>query len=260
MNKTFIVTGAARGIGRGISRLLLDSQHRVLLVDNNNAELEHTASLLSRSHTRGTHFDTVLGSVSSPEDVKHATSRAHSLFNGRLDCLVNNAAYTGGVGTSLASMTLQEWNKSLETNLTGPMLMTQACVSMLSAARGCVVNISSTRAVMSEPHNEAYSTTKAGLLGLTQSMAVSLAEEGIRVNAILPGWIHVLDECKRADEKGMSWEDGLGVDDMKWHLTGRVGKVEDVLAAVRYLVENDGVTGTEMVVDGGVTRKMIYPE
>ena len=113
---------------------------------------------------------------------------------------------------------------------------------------------------MSEPDNEPYSSTKAGLLGLNQSMAVSLAAEGIRVNAILPGWINATNECKKADETGQSWEDGLSKDDQAWHLTGRVGKVEDVLRAVEYLVEAEFATGTEMVVDGGVTRKMVYPE
>lgn len=113
---------------------------------------------------------------------------------------------------------------------------------------------------MSEPDNEAYSTTKAGLLGMMQSMAVSLGKEGVRVNAILPGWIHVGDECRDADEKGTMWGDGLSEEDMSWHLTGRVGKVEDVVTAVRYLVDAEGVSGAEIVVDGGVTRKMVYPE
>jgi NAD(P)-dependent dehydrogenase (short-subunit alcohol dehydrogenase family) len=91
-------------------------------------------------------------------------------------------------------------------------------------------------------------------------MAVSLAPRGVRVNAILPGWIHVEDECKEADEQGRKWEDGLSEADQAWQLTGRVGKVEDMLRAVEYLSENGGVSGTEMVVDGGVTRKMVYPE
>jgi NAD(P)-dependent dehydrogenase (short-subunit alcohol dehydrogenase family) len=76
----------------------------------------------------------------------------------------------------------------------------------------------------------------------------------------LPGWIHVGNENREADLKGTKWEDGLSREDHLWHLTGRVGKVEDVLRTVEYLVDSEGVTGTEVVVDGGVTRKMIYPE
>jgi len=113
---------------------------------------------------------------------------------------------------------------------------------------------------MSEPNNEPYSATKAGLLGLSQAMAVSLAKERIRVNALLLGWINVANECKRADESGEKWEDSLSMEDQAWHLTGRVGNVEDVLRAVEYLVDADGVSASELVVDGGVTRKMVYPE
>lgn len=173
---------------------------------------------------------------------------------------------TKGVGgMHLSDITLDEWQASLETNLTAPMLISQACLPFLQkspsrAQGGCIIHMSSTRAFMAEPDNEPYSATKAGLLGLTQSMAVSLAPEGIRCNAILPGWINASNECKSADESGQSWEQGLSKDDHQWHLTGRVGKVEDVLQAVEYLTTADFVTGAEIVVDGGVTRKMVYPE
>lgn len=259
--KTFLITGAGRGIGRGLSRQLLASGHRVFLLDSNLTELNHTAGQLTKKHTRGQNFDIAECDVRQPSQVQEAVSQASKLFSQRLDCLVNNAAYTNGAGgMKLANMDLEEWNISLGTNLTGPMLMTQACLPLLRAASGCVIHMSSTRAFISEPHNEAYSTTKAGLLGLTQSMAVSLAEDGIRVSALVPGWIHVQNECKAADEEGRRWEEGIGEEDSRWQLTGRVGNVEDVVKAVVYLAENDGVTGVEMVIDGGVMRKMVYPE
>lgn len=173
---------------------------------------------------------------------------------------------TGGVGGPyLSELTLEDWNNSIETNLTAPMLMSQACLPLLKKTPsrqqgGSILNISSTRAIMSEPNNEPYSATKAGLLGLSQAMAVSLADEGIRVNALVLGWINAANECKKADENNESWEDSLETDDQAWHLTGRVGKADDVFRAVEYLVEADGVTGSELVIDGGVTRKMVYPE
>ena len=179
---------------------------------------------------------------------------------------MNNAAYTEGAGgKSLHDMTVENWNASIETNLTGPMLMSQACLPLLKKTDsrpqgGNIIHMSSTRSFMSEPNNEPYSATKAGLLGLSQSMAVSLAPECIRCNVILPGWINVTNECRQADKSGQKWEDGLSKDDQQWHLTGRVGKVEDIWRAVEYLVEAEFVTGAEIVVDGGVTRKMVYPE
>ena len=262
-SRTFLITGAARGIGRGLSRLLLQNGHRVYLLDNNVEELTHTIHRLeSLSFKIGEHFFTDHVDIRDPAQIKTAVDTVKKEFAGHLDCLINNAAYTNSVGqgTTLEGMTVEEWNKSIETNLTAPMLLSQACLPMLRRSKGCIIHVSSTRAFQAEPNHEAYSATKAGLIGLMQSMAVSLAPDQIRVNAILPGWIHVENENKKADEAGIKWEEGLTQDDMKWQLTGRVGKVEDIEAAVRYLVESDGVTGVEMVVDGGVTRKMVYPE
>lgn len=264
--RNYLITGAGRGIGRGLSRLLLGSGHKVYLLDNDAVELDHVGSNLAASYTRGKDFETGIYNLRRVDEIRSAVENVGRFCAGHLDVLINNAAYTGGVGGANAgNITLDEWNASLETNLTAPLFMSQSCLPLLekSAQRqqgGSIVNISSTRAFMSERDNEAYSTTKAGLIGLTQSMAVSLAPQGVRVNAILPGWINVTNECKRADETGARWEDGLSVDDHEWHLTGRVGKVEDIWRAVQYLAENEFVSGTEMVVDGGVTRKMIYPD
>jgi NAD(P)-dependent dehydrogenase (short-subunit alcohol dehydrogenase family) len=264
--RNYLITGGARGIGRGLSRLLLSSGHRVCILDNNTEEINHTAALLEKSHARGRDFEAINCDLRQPTEIRSAVEQASKLFDGKLDVLVNNAAYVAGVGTANAgNMTLEMWTASLETNLTAPMLMSQYCLPMLTKSPsrfsgGSIVNISSTRAFMAEPDNEAYSTTKAGLLGLTQSMAVSFGPQGVRVNAILPGWIHVGNECKDADLQGRKWEDGLSEADHTWQLTGRVGKVEDILRAVQYLSENEGVSGTEIVVDGGVTRKMVYPE
>ena len=246
--------------------MLLQKGHRVLLLDHSEEELKNTTALLSKSYSRGKDFDAVVCNLRHPPEITSAAEKADQLFGGHLDCLINNAAYTGGVGgLHLSNMTVDDWNASIETNLTAPMLLSQACLPMLKKTSsrpdgGCILHMSSTRAFMSEPNNEPYSTTKAGLLGLSQAMAVSLAPYGIRSNAILPGWINATNECKKADESGQKWEDGLSKNDHAWHLTGRVGKVDDVLQAVEYLVESEFANGAEMVVDGGVTRKMVYPE
>ena len=266
VSKNFIITGAGRGIGRGLSRLLLDNGHRVFLVDNNEAELKNMGDRLSQKSELDTKWSADLCDLRQPEAIKMTISKANTFFEGHIDVLINNAADTSSVGRShLSDLTLEDWNSAVATNLTAPMLLSQACLPHLQKLSsrpkgGVIINVSSTRAFMSERNNEPYSATKAGLLGLTQSMAVSLAPQGIRVNAISPGWINVTHECKDADEKGQKWEDGLTKEDHAWHLTGRVGKVEDILKAVEYLVENDGASGSEIVVDGGVTRKMVYPE
>ena len=200
---------------------------------------------------------------------------ASDFFHGKLDVLINNA-FSGPVGsTPFAELSLDEWTRMLQTNLTGTMLMTQACLPLLRRKRSpsdrgddiytSVINMSSTRAYQSEPNSEGYASTKAGLVGLTQALSCSLAANdeyhAVSVNAILPGWISVENERKEADERGQKWEEGLNEVDHRWHWTGRVGKVEDILKAVEYLVGGGGfVTGQEIKVDGGVTRRMVYPE
>lgn len=277
----FLITGAGRGIGRGLSRLLLQKGHRVFLVDNNQEELRHTCDTLtgSASSTSSTSktpahkpFGALHCNLRQPADIDRAAKAASEFFADHLDVLINNAAFTSAVGGSSIVDSEDEhfmasWTASLETNLTAPLLLSRACLPMLKKQPdsgrengGSIIHMSSTRAYQSEPDSEGYAATKAGLIGLTHSMAVSLAPVGVRVNTILPGWIHVGNECKEADEKGTKWEEGLSQDDQRWHLNGRVGKVEDILAAVEYLAKAEFVTGTEMIVDGGVTRKMVYPE
>ncbi|OKL58256.1 hypothetical protein UA08_06461 [Talaromyces atroroseus] len=265
MHKNFLITGAGRGIGRGLSRLLLQQGHRVFLIDNNSIELEHAIHQLSQYFPQDS-YSRAQCDLCEPSEIQSAISKAGEFFSGHLDVLINNAAYTAGVGNaSFADLSLETWNKSVQTNLTGSMLMSQGCLPLLKKTAdrqrgGSIIHMSSTRARQSEPHSEGYAATKAGLIGLTHAMAASLAPDGIAVNAILPGWINVANECKEADENGMKWEDGLSEDDHRWHFSGRVGRVEDILRAVEYLAQAEFVTGTEMVVDGGVTRKMVYPE
>lgn len=159
---------------------------------------------------------------------------------------------------------MTEWDHNLAVGLTAPFILSRLCIPLLTSPPsqpGCIIHISSTRAHQSEANHEAYSAIKAGLIGLTQSMSVSLGSKyKIRVNAISPGWIHVDDECGAGDEEGRRWEDGLTERDHEWHSVGRVGKVEDIGKAVEFLVTSEFVTGTEIVVDGGVSRKMVYPE
>lgn len=263
-----LITGAARGIGRGLTRLLLAKGHRVFLLDSNQAELTHTVTTHLEPAFPKDAFHASLTNLRSPSEITSAVQAATTFFNGRLDVLINNAAVTSAVGAAakFEDLKLADWTAALETNLTAPMLLSQACVPLLRAregrgtAGGTIIHMSSTRARQSEPQSEGYAATKAGLVGLTHAMASSLAGEGITVNAILPGWINVMNESKEADEKGVRWEDGLSAEEHAWHFSGRVGKVEDVLGTVEFLARERFVNGVEIVLDGGVTRKMVYPE
>lgn len=274
----FLITGAARGIGRGMTTSLVRAGHRVFLLDAQAGELRHTLSMLASSAAAAPaeraseepRYGSALCDLRRREEIGRAVEAAGEFFGGRLDVLVNNAAKTPNTwadGKSAEEVDEAEWDDFVAVNLTAAFLLTRACLPLLKRREGsggrpgCVVNIGSTRAHMSEPDSEGYAATKAGLVGLTHSMAVSLGERhGIRVNAVSPGWIHVEDECREADERGRKWEEGLRHEDHGWHPAGRVGRAEDVLKAVLYCADADFVTGQELIVDGGVGRKMVYPE
>jgi NAD(P)-dependent dehydrogenase (short-subunit alcohol dehydrogenase family) len=272
------ITGGARGIGRGLFRHFLTAGHKVFILDSNTDELKHVSQLAdtwapgaAEAQLSGT-WKAVHCDLSDREQIRSSVEELRKTFDGKLDVLINNAFATPHVWSNDRTMedesneVMEEWDRKIAVGLTAPFLLSRLCVPMLKAASsegqpGCIINISSTRAYQSELNHEAYSAAKAGILGLTQSMAVSLGHRHkIRVNAIVPGWINVENESRTGDDEQKKWEDGLGKEEMEWHPAGRVGKVQDVAKAVEYLVNADFVTGQEVVVDGGVGRKIVYPE
>jgi NAD(P)-dependent dehydrogenase (short-subunit alcohol dehydrogenase family) len=174
---------------------------------------------------------------------------------GRIDYLVNNAGISRA--GPLAQLALADWQRVLGTNLTGAMLCAKHAAEHLKAARGAIVNIASTRALMSEANTEAYSASKGGLVALTHALAVSLGP-AVRVNCISPGWI-VTRGYRRPPEPPAQ---ELSQADHAQHPAGRAGEPADVANMVVYLCSDAAgfITGQNFVIDGGMTRKMIYVE
>jgi NAD(P)-dependent dehydrogenase (short-subunit alcohol dehydrogenase family) len=167
---------------------------------------------------------------------------------GRLDAVVSNAGIM--IRKPLRRLTSDEWQRVIDTNLTATFLLARAAEKPLRRAKGAIVNIVSTRALMSEPNTEAYAATKGGLVALTHALAMSLGP-AVRVNCVSPGWIETRNY--RA----------LRRKDHTQHPVGRVGKPEDIAQIVAWLLDGKRsgfVTGANFVVDGGMTRKMIYEE
>ena len=158
--------------------------------------------------------------------------------------LVNNAAMFSK--KILEKQTFEEWENIINTNLTAPYILSKEFASFLKESQGHIINISSTRASMSEEGTEAYSASKGGISSLTHALAMSLSPE-IKVNSITPGWINT--DVNYLPTKN----------DNLQHPSGRVGTPDDVVDVVKFLLKNKGfITGSDFVVDGGMTKKMIY--
>ena len=244
--RTAIVTGAGQGIGKAIAKRFLEDGMDVVL-----AELDAEAGRQAEAEF-GPLALFVETDVASEESVKAMVERAMERF-GRIDVLVNNAGI--GAHSSPEKLSLADWNRVIGVNLTGPFLCAKYAAPHLRERGGAIVNIASTRALMSEANTEAYSASKGGIVALTHALAVSLGPE-IRVNCISPGWIEVGDWKKGPERPAPVHSE----DDKAQHPAGRVGTPHDIAAMAAFLISEESgfITGANLVVDGGMTRKMIY--
>lgn len=244
-----LVTGGAKGIGRGIVQDLSQSGWLVAFCDTDRETGEQLAAT-DRRRIRFFHAD-----VASEPDVERVVA-ATIEWGGRLDALINNAGIADPETGPVEQLNLAQWQRRLDVNLTGPFLVTKHAVPALRKSGGAVVNMASTRALQSEPNTEAYAATKGGIVALTHALAISLGPD-IRVNCVSPGWIDT-----RAWQGGADAVPPLGDSDHAQHPAGRVGEPEDIAALVAYLISPAAsfITGQNIVADGGMVRKMIYRE
>ncbi len=248
--KVAIVTGGARGIGAAIAHRLGAEGASVVVFD---IDAEAGRERLRLLKEQGASAIFVHGDVASEGDVIRCVRSATEAFGG-VDVLVNNAGI-GAPPKPIFEQTLEEWNRVIAVNLTGPYLFAKhAARVMARRGGGVIVNIASTRALQSEPNTEPYSASKGGLLALTHALAISLAPHRIRVVAVSPGWIET-SEWQLPPRKPQ-----LTRLDHEQHPAGRVGRPEDVAALVAFLASDEAgfITGVNFVIDGGMTVKMLY--
>lgn len=230
-----VVTGAAGGIGRVIAKMFADKGYTVIAVDVEQAEFEHA----------DIHF--MKADLCSYEEICGVFAYARTNFGG-VHVLVNNGAISK-FSKSVFEITPEEFRRVIDTNLNGSFM---CCKQFIEANKGLeygrIINIASTRWHQNEPGWEAYGASKGGLVSLTNTLCVSLSETPITVNAVSPGWIQCSDY------------DTLSEEDHKQHPSGRVGVPEDIARMVLFLSapENDFINGAHIVIDGGMTKKMIY--
>lgn len=231
--KTILITGGAQGIGRGCAEHFLKAGWNVAAMDVQPME-------------SGERLEAVCGDTSIESCAQQAVEITVERF-GRLDALINNAGVSVIGKFKLEELPLDEWNSVLGINLTGYFLMAKHAAPFLRKTKGAIVNVASTRALMSEPGSEAYAASKGGVVALTHALAVSLGPD-VRVNCISPGWIETRNDAMHSDA------------DRLQHPAGRVGVPQDIAELADYLLSAGFVNGQNFIADGGMTRKMIYVE
>lgn len=248
-----LVTGAARGIGKGVAASLLGAGWSVAITDIDESAGQAAAEELARLCDAGGRVEFIPMDVADELSVVACLERVEEDF-GRLDGLVNNAGIADPDSGPVEQLSLEAWNHWLSTNLTGPFLVSKHSIGLLRESGGAIVNMASTRALQSEANTEAYASSKGGLLALTHALAVSLGSS-VRVNAVSPGWIDTRSRQQQASDPLRS------VDHLQ-HPVGRIGQPEDIGSLVAFLLSPAAafITGQNLVADGGMTRKMIYVE
>jgi 3-oxoacyl-[acyl-carrier protein] reductase len=239
--RTALITGASRGIGKACAVLLAKSGYRVAIAARSLENLQNTVSDVKST---GAEAYAVALDVSNSASIKAGFEKTTAEF-GRIDILINNAGVTkDGLAVRMKE---QDWRTVLETNLSGAFFATQQVLPAMMRERwGRIVNISSVVGEMGNPGQANYVASKAGLIGLTKSLAQELGSRNITVNAVAPGFIET-------DMTG-----GLS-DELKQKMVAstplrRMGAPDDIAHAVRFLVSDEAgfITGHVLDVNGGI--------
>jgi len=242
-NRVAIVTGGSRGLGLEMAAGLAEAGARLMICARRD---EWLTPAIAELRGRGFTVEGMTCDVASPEDVQAVVDTTLQAY-GRLDVLVNNAGITWAAPAE--AMPLDKWRKVIDTNLTGTFLFSQAAGrEMLKAGYGRIINVASIAGVIASvngPHYAAYAASKAGIMGLTRELAASWGRQGIRVNAIAPGYFHsrLADGAIALVEPELKATSPLG----------RVGADDELKGVVVFLAADASnyMTGQVLVVDGG---------
>lgn len=238
-----LITGANGGIGRATVDLFHQNGWRVLAVDITDINEEPPEDVLFYRTD-----------IAKPELIKQLANDVQEISAGELDALVNNAAIQ--TAKPLIETSPEDWDAVMDVNLRAPFLLTKAVYPLLKQARGAVVNVSSVHAHKTSPDMGSYATSKGGLLGLTQSMALEFASDGVRVNAVLPGATQtemLMKSMTREGLEGRGAEERMSVLGEKMPLK-RILHPDEIAHVIYFLSDEkqaSSITGIQLIADGG---------
>lgn len=238
-NKVALVTGSSRGIGAAIAKNFLQAGCRVIL----NGRHELTAEQKNELEDIGGQYSYLTGDLAKPDDVNRLAKEAWDQF-GQVDILVNNA----GINRDklFIGMNQEDFDDVIAVNLRGPFLLSKLILKkMYKKRQGSIINLASVVGMHGNAGQANYAASKAGLIGLTKTVAREGALRGIRCNAIAPGMIASEMTAKLSDKVKKQVSDQIPLQ--------RFGKAEEVAQTARFLAQNDYITGQVIVVDGGMT-------
>ena len=242
-DKVFVVTGATSGIGLAIAKEISEKRRKVIFIGRDQKKIDKLNSKFVNKNS----YIAMKCNINDESEVKKTFEEIKKKY-GNIFGLVNNA----GINPSrnkIDKTSLKDWNQTLETNLTGAFLCSKYAINqMKKIKKGSIVNISSV-AAFGMKERVSYSSSKAGLIGLTKSMALDHAKEDIRINCICPGYIKTklvkdyLENLSKKEHETL----------IKRHPMHKFGDVEDIAKVVEFLLSNNSkwITGTVINVDGG---------
>jgi NAD(P)-dependent dehydrogenase (short-subunit alcohol dehydrogenase family) len=256
-NRVVIITGGARGIGKGIALKFADEGCSIIIAD---VLVEEARKTLEEISEKGREAIFVQCDVSNSRQVQDVVDQTISRF-GKIDILVNNAGISGAI-KSIVDVSEEEWDRLLAINLKGVFLCCKAVVPyMKKKGYGKIINISSSAAVAPPAPLIHYSSSKAGVLGLTRDLALELAPLNICVNAILPGLIPTdMWDNLQVFPPGVKKEDVFAEMGKMFAPMQRVGTPEDIAGAALFLASDLSayVTGDRIIVGGGYPLKQFF--
>lgn len=238
MNKVILITGASRGIGNNIAKNL--AKENIVIANYNNSEAE-AKKLKKELEEKNINIDIIKADVCNRNQVKEMIKQTIDKY-GHIDVLINNAGISQY--KLFTDITDSDWAEIMNTNLNSNFIVTQEVVkNMIHNKEGLIVNISSIWGITGAAMEVAYSTSKAGIIGLTKSLAKELGPSNIRVNAIAPGIINTSMNSKFSEEEINNIQEEIPLE--------KIGEPEEIAKCIEWLIKDNYTTGQVISINGG---------